>query len=130
MDGGAFIMHRCCGISSDVAVDDAGDGVGRRAVTKMKAVITQRFELEGGEVDVEADCRFAFFWEKEGEDEREGDGRDERREGDRMRKGEWRARFVRHWYEKVSWPLIVNLRCRGCDKRTVADMWCMKCRIR
>lgn len=47
----------------------------------MKATITQRFVLEGCEVDAESDCRFCFFWQKEDN-------------------GEWKARFVRHWYEK------------------------------
>jgi len=74
MDKGAFIMHRCHGVTSDISLD------GRRAVTKMKATITQRFIIDGAEVDAEADCRFCFFFEKL-------DGR-------------WGARFVRHWYEK------------------------------
>jgi hypothetical protein len=76
MDAGAFIMHRCHGVSTDIRRDAT------RAVTKMKATITQRFALEGGEADAESDCRFCFFWEKV--------------------EGEWKARFVRHWYEKVS----------------------------
>ncbi|KAF2499976.1 putative pathogenesis associated protein Pep2 [Lophium mytilinum] len=74
MDKGAFIMHRCHGSSTDINTEAT------RAVTKMKATITQRFEIEGCEVDAESDCRFCFFWEKH----------------DR----EWRAMFVRHWYEK------------------------------
>lgn len=53
-----------------------------RAVTQMKATITQRFVIDGCEVDTEADCRVCFFWEKNVAD------------------GEWRARFMRHWYEK------------------------------
>ncbi|GAD92703.1 pathogenesis associated protein Pep2 [Paecilomyces variotii No. 5] len=74
MDKGAFIMHRCHGVTSDITPDAL------RAVTKMKATITQRFTVDSCEVDVEADCRFCFFFEKV-------DGR-------------WGARFVRHWYEK------------------------------
>lgn len=74
MDKGAFIMHRCHGVSSDITPEAT------RAVTKMKATITQRFTIDGCEVDAEADCRFCFFFEKV-------DGR-------------WGARFVRHWYEK------------------------------
>ncbi|USP82877.1 hypothetical protein yc1106_10151 [Curvularia clavata] len=74
MDKGAFIMHRCHGTTSDISPD------GKRAVTKMKATITQRFDLDGIEVDAEADCRFCFFFEKVD--------------------GHWGARFVRHWYEK------------------------------
>ena len=58
MDKGAFIMHRIHGSTTDITPD------ARRAVTKMKATITQRFELDGCEVDAEADCRFCFFWER------------------------------------------------------------------
>jgi len=75
MDAGAFIMHRCHGISTDINTSAT------RAVTKMKATITQRFVLDGCEVDAESDCRFCFFWAKE-------------------ENGDWKARFVRHWYEK------------------------------
>ncbi|KAI0467257.1 hypothetical protein F4859DRAFT_525905 [Xylaria cf. heliscus] len=74
MDKGAFIMHRCHGITTDI------DSSAKRAVTKMKATITQRFVIDGVEVDAEGDCRFCFFFEKI-------DGR-------------WGAKFVRHWYEK------------------------------
>jgi hypothetical protein len=74
MDNGAFIMHRCHGVTTDITPDVT------RAITKMKATITQRFTIDGCEVDAEADCRFCFFFEKV-------DGR-------------WGARFVRHWYEK------------------------------
>jgi len=83
MDAGAFIMHRCHGVTSDISL------TGLRAVTKMKATITQRFILppkfssDGKteiEVDVECDCRFCFFFEKI--------------------EGKWGARLVRHWYEK------------------------------
>ena len=73
-------MHRCHGVSTDINL------TATRAVTKMKATITQRFKIDGCEVDAEADCRFAFFWEKA-------------KEGEEYC-GEWRARFVRHWYEK------------------------------
>ncbi|KAH7071852.1 hypothetical protein BKA63DRAFT_604821 [Paraphoma chrysanthemicola] len=74
MDKGAFIMHRCHGCTTDI------DPSGTRAVTKLKATITQRFVHEGVEFDVEADCRFCFFFEKV--------------------EGVWGARLVRHWYEK------------------------------
>ncbi|KAK7429109.1 hypothetical protein QQZ08_004324 [Neonectria magnoliae] len=53
---------------------------GTLAVTKLKATITQRFEVDGVEFDVEADCRFCFFFEKVDDI--------------------WGARLVRHWYEK------------------------------
>ena len=79
MDKGAFIMHRCHGVTTDISPD------GLRAVTKMKATITQRYNIVGREVDAESDCRFCFFWGKETDGEL---------------KEEWRARFVRHWYEK------------------------------
>ena len=72
MDKGAFIMHRVHGSSTDLQ--------GFRAVTKMKATITQRFNLDGVGVDAEGDCRFCFFFEK--------------------RDGRWGAVLVRHWYEK------------------------------
>ena len=52
----------------------------------MKATITQRFLLDGCEVDAESDCRFLFFWENK-PDEQTGDSC-------------WKAKFVRHWYEK------------------------------
>ena len=84
MDAGAFIMHRCHGISTDINTNAT------RATTKMKATITQRFVLDGCEVDAESDCRFLFFWVKvdaEGSEHDEGGG-------------EWKARWVRHWYEK------------------------------
>ena len=74
-------MHRCHGISTEI------DSGATRAVTKMKATITQRFKIDGCEVDAESDCRFCFFWDK-------------------SYRGEWRARFVRHWYEKVSQSTI------------------------
>jgi len=82
MDKGALIMHRCLGTTTDINLE------GTRAVTKMKAQITQRFVVEGCEVDVDADCRFCYFWEKGTEDVTD------------IAKGEWRARLVRHWYEK------------------------------
>ncbi|KIW14466.1 hypothetical protein PV08_07250 [Exophiala spinifera] len=74
MDAGVFIMHRCHGLSTDI------DRNATRAVTKMKATITQRFNLDGIEADAESDCRFCFFWLK-------------------IEK-EWKAMVVRHWYEK------------------------------
>jgi hypothetical protein len=76
MDGGAFIMHRVHGLTTDIDLNAT------RAVTKMKAAITQRFDLDGAEVDVDVDCRFCFFWEKD------------------ATTNSWRARLVRHWYEK------------------------------
>lgn len=75
MDKGAFIMHRIHGTTTDITPG------ARRAVTKMKATITQRFVIDGAEVDAESDCRFCFFFEKAAD-------------------GRWGARLVRHWYEK------------------------------
>lgn len=80
MDNGAFIMHRCNGATTDI------NHQATRAVTKLKAIITQRFNLDGCEVDAESDCRFCFFFEK---------GTDQVTD---IAEGEWRARFVRHWY--------------------------------
>ena len=65
-------MHRIHGSTTDIQ--------GNRAVTTMKATITQRFLLDECEVDAESDCRFCFFFEKGGD--------------------KWGACFVRHWYEK------------------------------
>lgn len=76
MDNGAFIMHRIHGSTTDI------NPAGTRAVTKMKATITQRFDLDGILADAESDCRFCFFWSKD------------------PRTGSWGADFVRHWYEK------------------------------
>ena len=75
-------MHRCLGASTDINKE------GTRAVTKLKAIITQRFVVDGCEVDADSDCRFCFFFEK---------GTDQVTD---IEKGEWRARYVRHWYEK------------------------------
>jgi hypothetical protein len=82
MDNGAFIMHRCLGATTDINPEAT------RAVTKLKAIITQRFLLDGCEVDAESDCRFCFFFEKGTEQVAD------------IAPGEWRARLVRHWYEK------------------------------
>lgn len=90
MDNGAFIMHRVHGSTTDITP------AATRAVTKMKATITQRFVLDGCEVDAEADCRFCFFWERVVTWDDDDAGADGVGDGN----GEWRARFVRHWYEK------------------------------
>jgi hypothetical protein len=87
-------MHRCHGISTDINRDAT------RAITKMKATITQRFVIQGCEVDAESDCRFCFFWIKLADS------------------GEWRARYVRHWYEKVG--------LRGCVRACVCVL-CVVC---
>ncbi|KAI2638304.1 hypothetical protein GGS21DRAFT_510641 [Xylaria nigripes] len=60
---GDFIMHRECGTAVDLNPQT------RRAIGKMKATITQRFEILGDPdrgvepvvFDVDCDCRFHFF---------------------------------------------------------------------
>ncbi|KAF5359982.1 hypothetical protein D9758_007590 [Tetrapyrgos nigripes] len=76
MDNGAHIMHRTHGSSVDIQ--------GNRAVVKMKATITQRFQLPptGVLVDADSDCRFCFFFQKDTSTDN------------------WAAHFVRHFYEK------------------------------
>ncbi|EXJ86764.1 hypothetical protein A1O3_03718 [Capronia epimyces CBS 606.96] len=91
MDKGAFIMHRCHGTTTDISPD------GTRAVTKMKATITQRFTIDGCEVDAESDCRFCFFWAKNTDVETDVNTGVSTPGADY---GKWQARFVRHWYEK------------------------------
>jgi hypothetical protein len=68
MDKGVFIMHRIHGTTTDINKEAT------RAVTKMKATITQRFEFEDG-IEV-------FFWSKN------------------EKTGNWGANYVRHFYEK------------------------------
>lgn len=80
MDKGAFIMHRCGGVSTDITAS------GLRAVTKLKIVVTQRFVIDGCEVDVEADCRFNFFCKKG--------------PAPGIPAGEWRIQFAKAFYEK------------------------------
>jgi len=50
-DRGAFIMPQIHGATTDIQ--------GSRAVTKVRATITQRFLLDGCEVDAESNCVFA-----------------------------------------------------------------------
>ena len=70
-------MHRIHGSTTDINPEAT------RAVTKMKATITQRFEFEDGiEADAESDCRFVFFWSKD------------------KQTGNWAANYARHFYEK------------------------------
>ncbi|KAJ9643890.1 hypothetical protein H2199_003756 [Coniosporium tulheliwenetii] len=71
---GDFIMHRECGTLVDLDLAQS------RAVGKMKATITQRFTLDGCEVDVECDARFIFFCMREDD--------------------EWKARFKKVFCEK------------------------------
>ena len=55
---GDFIMHRINGVLVDLNLEKG------RAVGKMKATITQRFTIDGIPCDVDADCRFIFFCQK------------------------------------------------------------------
>jgi hypothetical protein len=76
MDRGVFVLHRTHGLTTDISTALT------RAVTKMKATISQRFVIDGCEVDVEADCRFCYFW------------------SNNPQTGSWGADCIRHWYEK------------------------------
>ncbi|KAL2881826.1 hypothetical protein SGCOL_002984 [Colletotrichum sp. CLE4] len=79
---GAFIMHRECGTLVELNQET------NRAVGKMKATITQRFEHpDGYEYDIDCDCRFLFFYEKAKEES--GDGQ-----------RNWKAAYVKLVYEK------------------------------
>ncbi|ODV94030.1 hypothetical protein PACTADRAFT_59921 [Pachysolen tannophilus NRRL Y-2460] len=55
---GDFIMHREIGTLVDLNPKNG------RAVGKMKATITQRFNIDGIPVDIECDTRFIFFVRK------------------------------------------------------------------
>ncbi|KAK1989112.1 catabolic 3-dehydroquinase [Colletotrichum cereale] len=82
---GASIMHRECGTLVEL------NPAAYRAIGKMKATITQRFKhRDGFEYDVDCDCRFIFFCEKEKMD---GAGDD-----DGWR--DWKAAYVKLVYEK------------------------------
>ncbi|EFQ35405.1 catabolic 3-dehydroquinase [Colletotrichum graminicola M1.001] len=82
---GDFIMHRECGTLVELNL------AANRAVGKMKATITQRFKhRDGFEYDVDCDCRFIFFCEREKVGRCKGGY--ERRD--------WKAAFVKLVYEK------------------------------
>lgn len=72
---GDFIMHRECGISVDL-----NQATGR-AVGKMKTTITQRFNWDGIEFDIDCDNRFFNFCQKTPE-------------------GEWKIVYYKVIYEK------------------------------
>lgn len=67
----------------------------------MKATITQRFLLGGCEVDAEADCRFLFLWH--------------RVSNTSTGQHEWKAKYVRHWYEKDKLIPVDPRRCPDID---------------
>ncbi|KAK7949641.1 catabolic 3-dehydroquinase [Apiospora saccharicola] len=91
-DRGDFIMHRECGTLVELSQSHPD-----RAIGKMKATITQRFKTktsqanvfcpEGTEFDVDCDCRFIFFCVKE-------------KKPDTNARGEWKAKYVKLFYEK------------------------------
>ncbi|KAK4223895.1 hypothetical protein QBC38DRAFT_36280 [Podospora fimiseda] len=84
---GVFIMHRECGTLTELSREH------NRAIGKMKATITHRFKFhpsngassassEPSQFDVDCDCRFIFFCEKN------------------PATGEWKAKYVKLFYEK------------------------------
>ncbi|KAK4139881.1 uncharacterized protein C8A04DRAFT_15450 [Dichotomopilus funicola] len=88
-DKGVFIMHRECGTLVEL------NTAAGRAIGKMKATITHRFKFDpatGGngaspdtetaEFDVDCDCRFIFFCEKNPATK------------------QWKAKYVKLFYEK------------------------------
>ncbi|KAK7952681.1 uncharacterized protein PG986_008409 [Apiospora aurea] len=89
-DRGDFIMHRECGTLVEVSQSHPD-----RAIGKMKATITQRFQTQGhqanvfcpagAEFDVDCDCRFIFFCVKEKTE---------------IGGTEWKAKYVKLFYEK------------------------------
>ncbi|KAK8048316.1 catabolic 3-dehydroquinase [Apiospora phragmitis] len=83
-DRGDFIMHRECGTLVEVSPSHPD-----RAIGKMKATITQRFQTQGSQAnfDVDCDCRFIFFCVKEKKKPDAG-------------AGEWKAKYVKLFYEK------------------------------
>lgn len=85
-ENGVFIMHRECGTLTELS---SAHG---RAIGKMKATITHRFKFapsngsgpagaEEAQFDVDCDCRFIFFCEKQAD-------------------GAWKAKYVKLFYEK------------------------------
>ncbi|GAA5885704.1 hypothetical protein JCM16303_003121 [Sporobolomyces ruberrimus] len=89
---GVKIAHRVNGSTVDLAI--SGKGKGKRALGKLKATITQRFEMpcidrEGScQVDIDADCRLCFFLEKN-------------------ERGEWKNHFFKGIYERDR-PLSID----------------------
>ncbi|KAI4868389.1 hypothetical protein F4820DRAFT_123330 [Hypoxylon rubiginosum] len=81
---GDFIMHRECGTLVELSPSNG------RAVGKMKATITQRFNIAGDDAagiepvvfDVDCDCRFQFFCFLDADTD------------------EWKVKYVKLIYEK------------------------------
>ncbi len=76
---GVFIMHRECGTLAELGSPASAPN---RAIGKMKATITHRFTFPEAQFDVDCDCRFIFFCERQAD----GSG--------------WKARYVKLFYEK------------------------------
>jgi hypothetical protein len=70
-------MHRECGTLASLSLTHPN-----RAIGKMKATITHRFTFPESQFDVDCDCRFIFFCVKN------------------PQTGEWKARYVKLFYEK------------------------------
>ena len=78
---GDFIMHRENGTLVDL------NPATHRAVGKMKATITHRFDIDGIKFDMECDCRFIFFCHKSPTSTSNG-------------RAEWKTQYVKLFYEK------------------------------
>ena len=75
-ENGTIVMHRECGTIVEL------NGEAHRAVGKMKATISQRFNSEGIAFDIDCDCRFIFFCARD------------------RQTWDWKVKFVKLFYEK------------------------------
>lgn len=98
---GDFIMHRENGTLVDL------NPANNRAVGKMKATITQRFTIEGCEVDVECDCRFIFFCHKSPTSTSSAPV--------------WKTQYVKLFYEKDKLIPVDGKTVPNIDKATLAQ---------
>ena len=71
-------MHRECGTLAELGSSPD------RAIGKMKATITHRFTFPESQFDVDCDCRFIFFCERQTPEQGGG----------------WKAKYVKLFYEK------------------------------
>lgn len=100
------VLHRECGTLVELA------SAQNRAVGKMRATMTQRFDFGGGEppFDVDCDCRLIFFCQREGEvdegvllapaDAGSNLNASTSWGGRRRRTAAWKARFVKLFHDK------------------------------
>jgi hypothetical protein len=86
-------MHRENGTLADVNLAKG------RAIGKMKATITQRFDIDNTVVDVECDCRFIFFC--------------------RQVDNEWKAQYVKLFYEKDKLVAVDGKTAPSFDEKTL-----------